>query len=157
MAERCKICANKVRKPGIDAALTAGLTAAQIARDADATGWPLDASTVVRHREHYITDPKAAHPGIHGRDLLAVVRDMTLEAIDEGRLDIEDKNWKNVGPGITAQKGMDQREFKKDDRKTALAMGILLAGGNSGFTAPVQLLGDGMTVEGEYEELPEDE
>lgn len=155
MAERCKICRNKVRLAGIDAALAKGLSSAQIARDQEATGWSIEPTTITRHRGHYIPPVGSVHPGAQGRDLLQVVRDLTLDAIDEGTLTIMDKNWKNVGPGIAAQKGLDQREFKRDDRKTALALGLLLAGGLEGFTAPPELLGDGMTIDGEAVELDE--
>ncbi len=153
----CKVCKNPVRKAGIDAALASGLSAAQIARDQELTGWKIGGDTIARHREHYAPPPAVVHPGVKGRDLLAVVRDITIEAVESGKLTITDENWKNVNPGISAQKGLNLIASKTDDRKLSLALTLIMAGGVGGFRAPAALIEDGMTVDVAYEEVEDDD
>lgn len=156
---RCSICQNKVRKPIIDAALDKGLSNAIIARDMTETGWPLGPLIVARHRRHYFaTTPARVVDGIvvpariREKDLAIIVRDRTLEAIEDGRLDIESDNWSNVGPGLRAQGQIESRTTNKNDRKALLAIGIMLLGG--GRPVPEEALGieDGLTIEGEFTE-----
>lgn len=153
----CKTCANKVRRPGIDAALAVGISAEQVARDQTETGFSITAAAIAQHKRHSVPPPEVVHPGIKGRDLAIVVRDMTLDAVESGAISpLDDKLWKNVSPGLAAQKILDQREAKKDDRKVIVAFGLMIAGGSQ-RTAPAALLGDGMTIEGEAEEVAYDE
>jgi hypothetical protein len=148
----CRICRNKVRKAGIDASLANGLGNAAVARDQTATGWAISPETVKGHREHYEVPLGVAKP----RDLAILVRDRTMDAIEDGRLAITDKDlWKNVNPGLKAQSLLDVRASKTDDRQVAIAFATLLAGGIGGFLAPVALrLEDGNVIDGDAVEVP---
>ena len=148
----CRICRNKVRKPGIDASLANGLGNAAISRDQTTTGWEISPELVKGHREHYEVPLGVAKP----RDLAILVRDRTMEAIEDGRLAITDKDlWKNVNPGLKAQSLLDVRASKTDDRQVAIAFATLLAGGIGGFLAPVALrLEDGNVIDGDAVEVP---
>lgn len=158
MAEpRCMVCRNKTFKPIIDHALSDGVSAAQIVRDVGAGGFAISAETINRHREHYMppVEKIVVKDGMQqimkprGTDLAIKVRDMTLDAIEQGRLNIEDSNWKNVGPGLSAQKILDTREQKMDSRKTKIALAILLSGG----PPPPELIESGEVIEGEAVEV----
>lgn len=144
---KCKVCDNKARRPIIDAALEQGVSAAFIAREQIKTGWSITPATISRHKQHYQADVrgKAFRP----KDLAVLVRDKTIEAIEEGRLTIDDPLWKNVNPGLRAQQILDARARSADLNKLAFTLSVLIAGGSpSGYLAPPELRG-GDIVEGE--------
>lgn len=147
----CTVCRNKVRRPLVDAALAGGLSGAAIARDMMSTGWPVSPDSINHHREHYQVPVPV---GSHGRDLAIVVRDLTLEAVEDGRLSItDDKLWKNVGPGLKAQDTLDKRAAKANDRAAMIAVAQMLLGGGRDVPEDMLELEDGSTIEGEFQEL----
>ena len=149
--QRCSICHNKVRRPIIDAALDRGVAAAVISREQTETGWPIGQMPVARHRRHYVSQaPVSAALAKH--DLAEIVRDRTVEAIMDGRLNIGDDSWRNVAPGLRAQVVIEQRARQVDTNRVLLAFARMLGGGQ-GVPADALALPDGNTIDGEYDEL----
>lgn len=149
--KKCSICKNKVRKAVIDAALDKDVSLAVIQRDMAESGWSIGYLPLRRHRDHYVSS--AGLSKLRGKDLAIVIRDRTLEAIEDGRLDIADSDtWKNVAPGLKAQDILDKRERQTDMTKIMLAFARMIGGGESPPPEVAQIE-DGLTIEGDYEEL----
>lgn len=161
MGDHCSVCDNRVRRPIVDAALDKGISAAGIARDMADTGWPVTAPTINRHRRHYVAAVPEAVGGRTKRDVAIIVHDRTVEWLDTpddaGALPGPGSPfWKDgLGPGLAAVKIMDTRISKVDDRKTAFAIGVLMAGGSvAGFLAPTnERIDEGEVIDAEAEEV----
>ncbi len=83
-------------------------------------------------------------------DYATLIRDTALKGVKEGALGI------TVRDGLAAQKLLDTRAAKGDDRKVAMAIAALLAGGSGGFLAPQRLIVAGADViEGAFEDITE--
>lgn len=151
----CSICRNKVRRSVIDAAMDKGVSNAAIQRDMAETGWKIGLLPLSRHRRHYVSALTVSSTKRRGNDLAVIVRDRTIQAIEDGRLSIEDESWKNVGPGLKAQDVLDRRENKTNDRKTMLAIAAMLTGTQA--VPAALLIEDGDVIEGEAVEVDEDD
>jgi hypothetical protein len=137
----------------VDEELARNMTAASIARLMTLRGTKMSPTIVLEHKKHAVTTPVPAGTITNKRDLAILVRDKTYDAVDRGDIDITDKAWKNVTPGLAAQKLLDQRESRVDDRKTTIALAMILSGASIGGP-PAHLLGAGPEViEGEAVEL----
>lgn len=149
-ARRCSICRDLRRLPYVDASLAKGLSAVFIA-DTLTNTMQLKTSpeTVNNHKKHYVAPPpeEARKP----EDLAILVRDRTVAAIKEGRLE------PSVAHGLQAQALLDKRAEKATDRDVAMALSRLLAGAGSGFAPPPRLIvssvDDDMVIEGEAFEV----
>lgn len=58
-----------------------------------------------------------------------------------------------IKDGLTAERIIEAREKQQDDRKMAIALARLLAGGGQ-LVAPVTLIEDGLVIDGEATEIP---
>lgn len=149
----CKVCDDKVARRVVDEELGKGMSAAAVAKLMTLRGFSVGAPTVADHRKHA---PMASVPAAAAqtkKDLAILVRDKTFDAVENGEISITDKEWRNVQPGLAAQKLLDQRENKRDDHKTAIALAMILSGASSGGP-PAHLLDAGdedMMIDGEYE------
>ncbi len=159
-AGKCLICANLPLKDMVNARFAEGASVTGVAREVHDAGYHVSYMTVRVHREHVNTPQMAVslakQEGARPKDLAIVVRDKTLEAVENGELTPTDTNWKNVTPGLQAQNLLDKREQKVDDRKTALLLAELLYGARPGaISAPPErlLISDGEDIEAEFVEL----
>ena len=148
---KCKVCDDKVARRVIDEELGKGMSAAGVARLMTLRGFPVTDSTVLEHKNHAPAAAVEVAAAATKRDLAILVRDRTYEAVERGAIDITDKEWRNVSPGLAAQKLLDQRESRGDDRKTAVALAMILSGASTGGPPP-HLLADGV-IEGEFEPI----
>lgn len=99
-----------------------------------------------RHRAKQRLLRTAAGPG--GVDRLSeMVMAKVQELVASGELQ------PTIKDGLVAERIIDQRKAKQDDRQLAFALGVLQAGGIGGFTAPAALIEDGLTIDGEAVEV----
>lgn len=156
MSNTCKVCANRYRLAGINAAIDRGLSSVAIANENVETGWPVTPETVTRHRRHYISDMPEKVAATQ-KDFAILVRDEAVRLFEAGELDLRDRyHVPGINAGTRAQTVLDKRADKGDDRRTALAITLLLSGGSeSGFLAPkeMRVLDDGLTIDGEANEV----
>lgn len=152
----CKVCDDKVLRKVIDEEAGRGLNSVTISRLMTARGFPVSADMIRVHRKHSAT--ANIPPGVAtGKDLAVLVRDKTVEAIENETLKITDPNWRNIGPGMSAQGLIDKRANKTDDRKTAIALAMILSGATGGGAPERLLIEDGQTIEGSFEEVDDEE
>ena len=147
----CSVCSNPILRKMIDSSLEDGVSGAGVSRYLAEAGATVSAETVNRHKLHYA--PPAERPkGTRKLDFAAIVRDKAAEQFESGELDLSDKNLvPGITAGLKAQAIMDGREKMKSKQANAqLAFAIIQM--LSGAVEPLQL-DDGLTVEGEYEEL----
>lgn len=181
--KRCKVCREPERRRLIEADYEGGLTPAAIARRMVAAGWDITSPTVVSHlKEHYIKMPPSSIAK-NKRDASVIIRDAQLDALDTRERDFEIRRQllrsdgvdeaaimelyppfdilnKDLQPALKtalmAQKNIDSKEIKQNNQKIDLYR--LMLGGPEGnlMLAPKHLLGDGSTIEGDFEELDEE-
>jgi DNA-binding XRE family transcriptional regulator len=119
-----------------------GLSAVFISHELTNMGKPISPEALLAHKKHYLPPINVAAKS--EKDLAILVRDRTIEAIEEGRLE------PNIRDGLTAQGLLDRRIEKVDDRNTALALARLLSGRTD---ASMLLAPDNVVViEGTYSE-----
>ena len=158
-AGQCLVCANLTLRDMVNARFAEGASVSGVSREVHEAGYRVSYMSVRVHREHTNTPQMsmalAKQEGAKPKDLAVVVRDRTLEAVENGELVPTDTNWRNVTPGLQAQSLLDRREQKVDDRKTALLLAQLLYGGGAVVAGPPErlLLGDGEDVDGEFVEI----
>ena len=146
----------------IDASLAEGMSCAAIARRESATGFDVSQETVLRHaKEHYIPPPPEG-VAVRKKDVATIVAERTLEWLEREneageKIGPEAANWRDaLGPGLQAQKILDTREARTDDKKLMLAFAHLLSGLNGGtMLAPpnIRQLPETVVIEGEAEEV----
>lgn len=157
----CKVCRTPERRRLIDAAYAEGMRPAAIVRREAETGFAITSRTIIKHlREHYVPSPP---PGVAKtkKDLAILVQERTIEWLER-----EDENGERIGPdhhawkdalvpGLQAQKILDTRAARTDDRKVAFILAQALLGGtSSAMLAPPQLLsGEDDVIDGEATEL----
>lgn len=159
VAPRCTICHSPLREL-IDAKLQQGISFSAIERATIDLGRRYDRETIGRHYSHakdwFVAERDAAQ-NKNKRDLAIVVRDKTLEAVESGELQVGDRSWKNVVPGLQAQSLLDRREQKKDTNKTAIEIAMLLSGavvpGLTEGAGPLLLDEGDLIIEGEMVEV----
>lgn len=120
----------------VDAMLTRGLSGAVIARELTSKGRSVTPDTINSHAKHFQEVPtvKAVN-----RDLAILVRDQTVDAINEGRLE------PTISQGLQAQALLDRRAEKATDNDLKLAIARLLSGsGPAGYLEPP----DDLVIEG---------
>lgn len=145
---RCMICDDKVACRAIDEELAKGMTGAAVSRLMTLRGFEVSASTVNEHKGHMMP---MAPPGVAKtrKDLATLVRDKVQTAVENGEIDILDKMGQGaIKTGLAAEKIIDTRAARSDDKKLALALSMaLLGGGPAGFLAPPDLIGEDDGVE----------
>jgi hypothetical protein len=150
------VCDDKAARQAIDEELGKGGTGEFIARLMTFRGFSITAATVLSHKKHALAVP----PGIakKKRDFALMVRDRASELLDNGGLDL---TVKDHGPGISAglkaQAELNKQANKSDDRRTSVAIAMILSGAATGVPPAHLLVGDGNTFEGSYEELAVEE
>lgn len=151
----CMVCDDKVACRAIDDELAKGLTYAALSRLMTLRGFDVSAPTLSQHDKHRAPGPP---PDVakRKRDLAIMVRDKVADKVESETFDILDRdNQSAIKSGLLAQKMLDTREARTDDRKVAFAIATLLAGGGpAGFLAPPDLVGeDENVIEGEAVEI----
>lgn len=142
------ICDDKAAKRAIDEELGKGGSAAFVARLMTFRGFEVSDQTISEHKKHAA---EAVPPGIAKtrKDFATMVRDKAATLLDNGELDLTEKNHAGgIMAGLKAQAELNKQANKSDDRKTSIAIAMLLGG-----TVPPAhlLLEDGHTIEGEYD------
>lgn len=174
---RCMICQNEALLVYVNAGLTKGVSNAGIAAAFGAAGGHLDPEVVGRHRKAHWTPPvDPAAPKATKRDLAILLRDKVADAVDAlpdpkppvydddgklvtpGNIAILDKDFAPaLSMGLKAQGLLDKREAT--DKKLGLAAGYLglqlLLQGLGEAPAKAVMIEDGVTVEGEFEDVSE--
>jgi hypothetical protein len=150
----CTICSNHLAKRLAALGYEDGLTDVAIARDLSALGISDDA--VRRHRINHYMPPSEPGKGRRQRDIAAMVAERVAEGLEDGTLDLRDKNTvPGINAGLKAQALKDKREQPKTTPQAILifnARSILHITDPDRFPAPQ--LPDGTTIEGTAVELP---
>lgn len=160
-AGKCVICVNLPLKDLVNKRFAEGASRMSVGREVREAGYRCSDASVRVHYEHTNTPQMqvslSKQEGLKPKDLAVVVRDRTLEAVENGELQPTDSNWRNVTPGLQAQALLDRREQKVDDRRTALLLAqILYGGGPGGAIVPPPdrlLISDGEEIEGVFTEV----
>jgi hypothetical protein len=153
---KCVICVTLPLKDMVNARFAEGASVSGVSREVHDAGYHVSYMSVRVHREHtntpQMSQSLAKQDGAKPRDLAIVVRDRTLEAVENGELNVTDSNWKNVTPGLQAQNLLDKREARVDDKKTAELLARLLYGAPGVQVLPPErlLIADGSDIEGEF-------
>jgi len=149
---RCSVCDNGFLRATIDRLLDEKMSFVGIERYAGEAGIDISADVVSRHARHYKPDPEKPK-GTPKRDFAIVIRDRAMEMVDRGELALDNKNLvPGINAGLKAQSIIDGREKAKTKQQSAeLAWAIInMLGG----TQPAPLaLDDGLTIDGDYEEV----
>jgi hypothetical protein len=140
--KRCSICNDPRKTAYVDAQLAKGYSAAFIAGVlTDDMNLKTGAQSILTHRKHYIPIPSAAKKPA---DLAILIRDATIEAVQEGRLE------PSIRDGLAAVQILDKRAAATTDRQMFLMMARALAGyGPIGLLEPP----DDLVIEGEAYEV----
>ncbi len=149
---RCIVCKDPFKRAVVDRLLDDRMSYAGIERYANENNVPLTADVVSRHAKHYAPPPERPK-GTPKRDFAIVIRDKALAQVDNGLLDLTDKDTvPGINAGLKAQSILDQREKQKTKQQSAeLAFAIIeMLGGRA--PAPLQIE-DGLTIDGDYEEV----
>jgi len=144
MPGNCQTCRDVTRKAVVDAMLAKGLSGTFIAHEMTTKmGFHTSPEMVNNHKAHYLPPVAAKSP----KDLAILVRDRTVTALEEGRLE------PTLRDGLTAQGLLDRRTEKVDDRNTALMLARLLSGRGD----PEELLAPDsvVVIDGVYEDMTE--
>lgn len=149
---RCTICKNAFLRATVDRLLDEKMTYAGIERYAGEAGIDLTADVVSRHAKHY-APPPVKPPNTSKRDFAIIIRDKAMEQLEKGELDLSSKDTvPGINAGLKAQALLDQREKQKSKQQNAeLAFAIIAMLG--GTQPAVPMIEDGLTIEGDYEEL----
>ena len=174
----CMICQEPERARLIEADWVGGMTAAGIATRMTAAGWPIVGGTVLNHLKKHVKDAATRSnvpAGLGRRDAAVFIRDRILDeverreqafrmAVEDGmpddvidtlRPDILDKDLQPaLNTAIKAEAVVAKREDSQSKRKIDLFKLML---GDAGGLAPKGLIGDGLTIEGEFEEVLNDD
>lgn len=152
MAVRCKVCNNAFLRATVDRLLDEKMTYAGISRYAGEAGIDVTADVVSRHAEHYAPPPERAK-GTSKRDFAILIRDSAYTQVENGELALNDaKLVPGINAGLKAQAILDQREKQKTKQQSAeLAFAIIQMLSGGATQAPQ--LEDGLTLEGEYEDI----
>lgn len=150
----CGICKDKAACRAVDEELAKGATGEFVARLMTLRGWPTTAPTVNGHRKHAVGAADGVIAAKTQRDLARVVRDKALELFDNGDLALTDREHvPGITAGLKAQAELNKQANKSDDRKTGIAIAMILSGATSGGPPEHLLIGDGNVIDGEYEDL----
>lgn len=152
---RCKICNNGFLRATVDRLLDEKMTHVGIQRYASDAGIDITSDIISRHSKHYQPPPEKV-AGRSNRDFAIIIRDKALDQVDRGTLKLEDKSTvPGINAGLRAQAILDQREVRKTQQQSAeLAYAIIRMLGGGG--EPPAQLGDGRTIEGEYEDVTDE-
>lgn len=149
----CMICADKAACRAIDEELAKGGNGEFVARLMTLRGWPVTAATILGHKKHAVGAADGTLAAKTARDFARVVRDKASELFDNGELTLTDKDHvPGITAGLKAQAELNKQANKTDDRKTGIAIAMILSGATGAVPAHL-LIGDGLTIEGEFEEL----
>ena len=151
MSTGCKICDDKVACRAIDDELERGMTYSSISRLMTLRGFSVGPATVSSHSGHRAP---SAHPDAvkQKRDFAIMVRDKAADLLEEGRLDLVNKDRvPGINAGLKAQATIDRREQNKQRGAASEVLTALLAALRG--EAPVLQIEDGMTIEGEAVEV----
>ena len=153
---RCTICRNATLRATIDRGLEIGLSNAGISRQLAEFGAAVEPTVIGRHKTHWVKlkPPEMQHTK---RDAAIIIKEKLLNAIEDREAGPDGLNIldKDLQPALTtalkAQGLQDSREKAKAKTGTAeLAFAIIrMLGGQ----APVAALDDGLTIEGDFEEV----
>lgn len=154
MTVRCKVCNNAFLRATVDRLLDEKMTYAGIERYAGEAGIDLTADVVSRHAKHY-APPPTREKGTSKSDFAIIIRDKAVAAVKdkdpESLLTLGKEYSPFINSGLKAQAILDSREKQKTKQQSAeLAYAIIsmLGGGR-----PPMQIEDGLTIEGEYEEV----
>lgn len=133
------------------------MTAAGISRQLAGAGLTIDPDVISRHRKHYADDRPLAPKGTRKADLAVLVRDRAVDMFENEDLDLRNKDHAaGIGAGLKAQALLDGREKLKAKTGQTLELLAGLRALLSGGLVPVAdapQLEDGVTVEGEFEDV----
>lgn len=147
---KCGICeGDQDRRVSIDRLIAAGRSSTSVERSLKGL-YPVKGETVTKHRRHWLGVLPTADRDVYARiakDQGPSV-DLAQLVVDEVRSSIEDGVLKpRIGDGLAAQRIVDHREERQQDRQMAIEMARLLSGG--GRAAPRAI------IDVTHERLPE--
>lgn len=141
------------------------MTATGISRYAQDAGLALTAEVVNRHKRHYKDGRPVVPPGARKRDAAIIIKERVLDALDkveeeERQSGNETGAWvlnKDLQPALrtalAAQNTEDTREKSRATKGTAEVAFAIIAMLRGDATPQPMAIDDGMTLDGEYEEL----
>ncbi len=144
---RCRICRDVNRVGYVDAQLARGISATSISKMMEEMNLPTSTQMILSHQKHYVP-PAAPATVTNKEDLAVLIRDRTLQAVKQGKLE------PTIAHGLQAQKILDDRVNKTSDRDFIVQMARLLSGADApaGFLPPPELV----VIEGHAEEVIEE-
>lgn len=154
-ARPCSICAKGVSLARyVDA--SPDLTAAALSRQAETVGMNISAARILTHRGHR----KAEEPSRIAKtvkDFAVLVRDKAVEQFEADDLTLTDKDTvPGITAGLRAQGILDARA--RTQQKSGMAeIGRALLDLLSGRVSQPLALDDGLTIDGEAEEIEDDD
>jgi hypothetical protein len=149
----CSVCDQKELARVIGEESRKGLSNVAISRLMTLRGTPVSRHLVTQHLKHAPEADPSVTAAANKRDLAILVRDMTWDAVKRGDLSITDAMWRNVTPGLKAEQIIDARAARTDERKTMIAIAMLLSGAAGSGPPEHLLVGDGLEIEGEAVEV----
>lgn len=175
----CKVCRAPNRRRLIEADWADGMTAAGISKVMKDAGWPISAETILKHlKEHVEGAAVRLPPTISKRDASILIKDAILDRLEElqaggtrqvlvkgpdGGMEVQELEFDIMDKDLQAALGTALKaeaiQVKKDDNQTKRKIDLfqLMLGGadGKGMLAPMDLIEDGNTVEGEFADVPE--
>lgn len=148
----CSICDDRAVCRAVDEELGKGGSGEFVARLMTFRGFKTTAPTINQHKKHAVNAiaPVAKAP----RDFAILVRDKALELFDAEKLDLtKRKHIPGIQVGLRAQSEVNKQVNRSDDRKTAVAIAMILSGASTGGPPEGLQLADGLAIEGEFEEI----
>ena len=170
----CKICDHPGRARLIEADWADGKSAPYIAAEMEAGGWKVTPATILKHLKHVpgaATRKNVPIPaGLRGRDAAEYIKNRILDAVDsvENRLrseaEAEGKTYsgefildKDLQPALGTALKAEGIKIKREDVASKRQIGLFQLMLGNGGKAPPHLIGDGMTIEGEFTDVTDDE
>jgi len=156
---KCTICANPMLAGLVNPLIDQRMFATSISSYANDAGISVSPEVINRHKQHYVANKQLKAPdGVGPRDAATIIKKRILDALDnspcyegEGILN------KDVQPALrtalAAQKTEDERERAKTQKGTAELAFAIIAMITGSAPQDVPLIDDGMTFEGDFEEL----
>lgn len=142
-AIKCMVCDDKLACRAVDEELEKGMSGAAVARLMTLRGFQVTAPTINEHNKHRqpMATPDVARTK---KDLATLLRDKIMEKVENNpEFDILDKEVQPaLKTGLMAEGLIDKRVARTDDKKAAIQIAVLLAGGPAGLLAPPDLRGD---------------
>ena len=147
---RCGICeGDQDRRVAIDRLIAAGRASNGVERSLRGL-YAVKAETVTKHRRHWLGVLPTADADVYRRiaqdqgpraDLASLIVDEVRESIEDGVLK------PGIGAGLAAQRIIDHREERQQDRQLAIEMAKLLSGGSKAVPRAI--------IDVTHERLPE--